>query len=121
MYLIEEKDLRTLAQGALAYDALEYEGVGEWPRYYDALTNMNVIRWNEEEGEYVYTEKVDELMRMYGDVECTIINDLLDLMSLIDHKISIYEQKTTQFADGSASALIFVREKLKEIMNEYQS
>jgi len=41
----------------------------------------------------------------------------LDLMSLIDHKIDIYEQKTTQFADGVQSALIFVKVKLEEIVN----
>jgi hypothetical protein len=51
------------------------------------------------------------------NADSIIKNDLLDLMSLIDHKIDIYEQKTTQFADGAQSALIFVKEKLEEIVN----
>ncbi len=124
MYLINEPELRNLCQAALSFDALTYEGVEEhWPLYFDALEKNNVICWDDEQEDFIYTSKVDELMEMYNrDVlETPLINDLLDLINLIDHKISLYEQKTTQFANGSMSALIFVKEKLKEIMNEYKS
>ena len=121
MYLISEGEMRTLAQSALRLDALEQEGVYEWPSYWDAMVDYNVMEYDEKEDCYEYTSKVDELMDMYKDnYESAIINDLLDFMNLVDHKISIYEQKTTQFADGSAAALIFVKEKLQEIVDGYE-
>ncbi|MBE6148142.1 MAG: hypothetical protein E7167_01320 [Firmicutes bacterium] len=116
MYLLSESKMRALAQSALKLDALEQEGVYEWPSYWDAMVDYNIMEYDEKEDCYEYTSKVDELMDTYN-VEVPIINDLLDLMSLIDHKIDIYEQKTTQFADGVQSALIFVKVKLEEIVN----
>lgn len=118
MYLLNENEMRNLVQSALRLDALEQEGVRGWPSYWDAMVDYNVMEYDEKEDYYEYTFKVDELMDMYKDnSESAIINDLLDLMSLIDHKIDIYEQKTTQFADGAQSALIFVKKKLEEIVN----
>lgn len=119
MYLVEVNELRNLVQSALRLSALEEEGIREWSFYWDAMVDYDVMEYDEQEGYYKYTSKVDEMMNMYhkNNVEVSIINDLLDFMNLVDHKISIYEQKTTQFADGSAAALIFVKEKLEEIIN----
>ena len=116
---VMEKDLHMLCEKAIRYDALEAGGVDNWPYYGDSIVEWGPYAWDNEYEEYVEDpQMIDDMVDRYTvNADSIIKNDLLDLMSLIDHKIDIYEQKTTQFADGAQSALIFVKEKLEEIVN----
>ena len=116
---IKEKDLHRLCEKAIRYDALEAGGVDNWSWYWDSLVEWGPYKWDNEEEAYIEDpQMIDDMVDRYTvNADSIIKNDLLDLMSLIDHKIDIYEQKTTQFADGAQSALIFVKEKLEEIVN----
>ena len=116
---VMENDLHMLCEKAIKYDALEAGGVDNWPYYGDSIVEWGPYEWDSEEEEYVEDpQMIDDMVDRYTvNADSIIKNDLLDLMSLIDHKIDIYEQKTTQFADGAKSALIFVKEKLEEIVN----
>lgn len=116
---VKEKDLHRLCKKAIRYDALEAGGVDNWPYYGDSIVEWGPYKWDDEKEVYVEDpQMIDDMVDRYTvNADSIIKNDLLDLMSLIDHKIDIYEQKTTQFADGAQSALIFVKEKLEEIVN----
>ena len=116
---VMEKDLHRLCEKAIRYDALEAGGVDNWSYYEDSIVEWGPYQWDSEEERYVKDpQMIDDMVDKYTvNADSIIKNDLLDLMSLIDHKIDIYEQKTTQFADGAQSALIFVKEKLEEIVN----
>lgn len=116
---VMEQDLHMLCEKAIKYDALEAGGVDNWPYYGDSIVEWGPYKWDDEYEEYVEDpQMIDDMVDRYTvNADSIIKNDLLDLMSLIDHKIDIYEQKTTQFADGAQSALIFVKEKLEEIVN----
>ena len=116
---VKEKDLHMSCEKAIKYDALEAGGVDNWPYYGDSIVEWGPYEWNDEEEAYVEDpQMIDDMMDKYTvNADSIIKNDLLDLMNLIDHKIDIYEQKTTQFADGAQSALIFVKVKLEEIVN----
>jgi hypothetical protein len=116
---VMEKDLHMLCEKAIRYDALDAGGVDNWCYYGDSIVEWGPYKWDDEEEAYVEDpQMIDDMVDRYTvNADSIIKNDLLDLMSLIDHKIDIYEQKTTQFADGAQSALIFVKEKLEEIVN----
>lgn len=116
---VMEEDLHMLCKKAIKYNALEAGGVDNWPYYGDSLVEWGPYVWDDEEEAYLEDpQMIDDMVDKYTIDEDSIIkNDLLDLMNLIDHKINIYEQKSTQFAAGAQSALIFVKVKLEEIIN----
>ena len=116
---IMEQDLHMLCEKAIRYDALEAGGVDNWSWYGDSIVEWGPYKWDDEEEAYVEDpQMIDDMVDRYTvNADSIIKNDLLDLMNLIDHKINIYEHKTTQFADGAQSALVFVKEKLEEIVN----
>jgi hypothetical protein len=91
---VMEKDLHMLCEKAIKYDALEAGGVDNWPYYGDSIVEWGPYTWDDEEEVYVEDpQMIDDMVDRYTvNADSIIKNDLLDLMSLIDHKIDIYEQ-----------------------------